>query len=153
MAELGAIAGIFGAGTKLSMMLFEFASAIGSSGSEVRAVGKEISLFCSVLRQVELTVTKSKDRLSPSSMETTNMVLEQCQTIFTEINTIVDDLQKQKQGPNQPSVDLLARVKWVFGKKSMVQMHRASLDSCSIMLHLMLTTLSVAHSGSIRSYV
>jgi hypothetical protein len=41
MAEIGAIAsiiGVVGAGSKLSLILFEFGSSIGSAGSEVRAI-------------------------------------------------------------------------------------------------------------------
>jgi hypothetical protein len=52
-AEIGAIAsiiGVAGAGAKLSIMLFEFASSVGSAGTEVKRIGIEISLFCSVLR-------------------------------------------------------------------------------------------------------
>jgi hypothetical protein len=48
MAEIGAIAtivGIAGAGAKLSIVLFEFASQVGSAGLEIRQIGTEISPF------------------------------------------------------------------------------------------------------------
>jgi len=57
MEAIGAIAsivGVAGAGAKLSIVLFEFASTVSSAGQEVRQIGIEISLFCSVLKQLSL---------------------------------------------------------------------------------------------------
>lgn len=59
MAEIGAIAsitGVVGFGAQLSMLIYDFASAVGSARSEVLSVGREISLFCAVLKQVGLVL-------------------------------------------------------------------------------------------------
>ena len=156
IGAIGAIASIFGvigAGAKLSIVLFDFASTIGSAGSEVRAIGTEISLFCSVLQQLELTLAKAQDRrYSISAIETTQEILDQCQTIFEDINSIIAGLQKQKPSSGEVSMDFKARLKWMF-KKSQVQMHRATLESCKITLHLMLTTLEFAQRVSTRRQV
>ena len=153
IGAIGAIASIFGvigAGAKLSILLFDFASTIGSAGSEVRAIGTEIALFCSVLQQLERTLAKAQDRrYSISAIETTQKILDQCQIIFEEINSIVGGLQKQKTSSGEVSVDFKARLKWMF-KRSQVQMRRATLESCKITLHLMLTTLEFAQKVSAR---
>jgi len=157
MAEaLGAIAsivGIVGAGAKLSIALFDFAGNIGSAGAEVRAIGTEITLFCSVLQQLERTLAKAKDRrYSISAIETTQKILDQCQFIFEEINGVVGRLQKQKSGEGEVSVDFKGRMRWVF-KRAKVQQYRATLESCKITLHLMLTTLEFAERVSARRRV
>jgi hypothetical protein len=157
MAEaIGAIASIFGiigAGAKLAIVLFDFASGLGSSGSEVRAIAVDISLFCSVLQQLERTLARAKDRrYSISAIETTQKILDHCQFVFSEIDGIVSGLQKHNSGTGEISVDFKARVKWMF-KKSKVQVHRATLESCKITLHLMLTTLDFAQKVSARRYV
>jgi hypothetical protein len=110
MAEVGVIAsliGIIGAGAKSSLGLFDFAHSIGSSGSEIRAMGKEISLFCSVLRQLERTLAESKYRHSSGALRTTNNVLEECKSIFNEIDTIVSGLQRQRRSSSEVSVESL----------------------------------------------
>lgn len=155
MAELGAVAsliGIIGAGAKLSLLLFDFGSSIGSAGSQVRSIGTEISLFCAVLKQLERTLAKAKDRrYSISAIETTHEILEQCQVVFNELQTIFDSLKKSKLSSGETSMDLLGRLKWVM-KRDQVRMHRATLESCKITLHIMLTTLEFADRVSARRY-
>jgi len=157
MAEIGAIAsiiGVAGAGAKLSIMLFEFASSVGSAGAEVKRIGIEISLFCSVLKQLQSTLTKAKAyRYSLSALETTQEVLDRCQDVFEEIEGIVDGLRKRGTGEAvETSMGLIARVKWTF-KRSKVQVLRTTLESCKITLHLMLTTLEFAQKIATRRSV
>ena len=154
MAEIGAIAsiiGVAGAGAKLSIVLFEFASTVGSAGLEVRQIGIDISLFCSVLKQLQSTLTKAKAyRYSISAIETTQEILDRCKEVFGEIEEILRSLQKGERDPSaEPSVDLIARVKWTF-MRSKVQVLRATLESCKITLHIMLTTLEFAQKIATR---
>ena len=153
MAELSAIAsivGIVGAGAQLSIALFNLAEVVGSAGSEIRLLGTEISLFCSVLKQLEKTLTKARScRYSMSAIETTQEILDRCRDVFKSIETAIDGLSKPKGQSLEPSVDLLARMKWAFAR-SKVQMQRATLESCKITLHLMLATLEFARKLSHR---
>jgi predicted glycosyl hydrolase (DUF1957 family) len=157
MAEaVGAIAsivGIAGAGAKLSIVLFEFASSVGSAGVEARQIGTEISLFCSVLKQLQSTLTKARSyRYSISAIETTQEILDRCQDVFKEIEEIIESLRKRRGKTAEASVDLVARVKWTF-KRSHVQMLRTTLESCKITLHIMLTTLEFAQKIATRRLV
>jgi hypothetical protein len=55
MEAIGATAGIVGvtdASAKLSVVLFECALTVSSAGQEGRHIGVEISLFCSVFKQL-----------------------------------------------------------------------------------------------------
>ena len=153
MAEVGAITsiiGIVGAGAKLSLLLLDFASSIGSAGAEVRSIGTEISLFCCVLKQLERTLTQAKNRCySTSAIETTRDILDRCRVIFKDLQIIFEEIQGNKAHSSETSIDFLRRIKWTM-KRSKVQMHRATLESCKITLHIMLTTLEFAQKVSER---
>lgn len=56
MAEFvlaASITGLAGVGAKLSLVLFDFASTVGSAGTEIQIIGKEIALFSSVMTQAQ----------------------------------------------------------------------------------------------------
>jgi hypothetical protein len=130
--------------------LFQFGASIGSASTEVKAIGTEISLFCSVLKQLHSTLTKAKSfRYSISAIATTQEILDQCQEIFNDIEAIVERLQKRKAGDVQPSLEFIQRVRWTF-QKSKVQLLRTTLESCKITLHIMLTTLDFAQKIATR---
>ncbi|MCJ1352032.1 MAG: Adaptor for signal transduction [Icmadophila ericetorum] len=153
MAEVGAIASIVGlivTGAQLSNVLFDVGSSLGSAGWEVRAVGTEIALFCSVMRLLERMLDRAEDRrYSIGAIETAQEILSQCQAIFNELKSILDGLQRNGSSSNETSVDFLTRIKWVI-RRPQVQMQRATLESCKITLHIMLTTLEFARRLSIR---
>jgi len=157
MEAIGAIAsiiGIAGAGAKLSIVLFEFASAVGSAGQEVRQIAIEISLFCSVLKQLQSTLAKAKAfRYSLSAIETTQEILDRCQEVFNEIEGIVNSLRKGG-GERSPEAtqDWVVRIKWTF-KRSQVQLLRSTLESCKVTLHIMLSTLDFAQKIATRRLV
>ncbi|MCJ1248300.1 Adaptor for signal transduction [Trapelia coarctata] len=149
MAELGLLAnlvGVVGAGLRLSLMLYEAASTFGSAGKEIRLMASDVSLFCSVLKQVHSMLTKAKAfRLSITAGQTTQDIIDRCQSIFDEIKEILDRLCNGSDG----TVDVLSRVKWTF-KKSKVLVLRESLRSFTAMLHLMLTTIDFAQNIASR---
>jgi len=154
MAELGAIAsiiGIIGAGAKVSISLYDFASSVGQAGTEVRIIATEISLFCSVLGQLKNTLSKAKAcRYSISAIDTAQEILDRCRALFDEIDGIVSALKKPKpDGSGETSTDFVARVKWTF-RKSKVKFLRSSLESLKITLHLMLTTLEIVRKTTSR---
>jgi hypothetical protein len=154
MEAISAIIGVAGAGAKLSILLFEFASTVGSAEQEIRQIGIEISLFCSVLKQLQSTLAKAKSyRYSLSAIETTREILDRCQQLFEEIEAIVCGLRKRGgERLVESSVDWIGRVKWTF-KLSQVQKLRTTLESCKVTLHLMLTTLEFAQKLAARRSV
>jgi hypothetical protein len=151
------IIGIVGAGAKLSVALFDFAGTVGSAGSEVRTIATEISLFCSVLKQLEkaLVVSAKNRRYSVSALETTHEILARCRDIFGEIEDVVLGLRgkhgSEKGDVREVSVDLKAKIKWTM-KRSRVQLLRATLESCKTTLHIMVTTLQFAQVVASRRY-
>lgn len=143
---------------ELSIILFDFGSTIGSAGSQIKAMGTEISLFCAVLKQLHGMLTKAKAfRYSISAIQATEDILKECRKIFEEIEAILEGLQKQASKSSQStgsesSVDFIARVKWTF-KRTQVQFLRSTLESCKNTLHIMLITLDIAQKVASRRYL
>ncbi|KAH6666899.1 hypothetical protein B0J14DRAFT_704958 [Halenospora varia] len=144
MAEIPALASIVGvasAGAKLSLLLYDFAASVASAKGDILAVGRDVALFCAVLRQVGSVFGNQKAaRFSSSALDTTLEIVERCKAIFEELNTIVQKLVKDRGDGAEAVVGFVAKVKWTF-KRSRVRLLQGSLDSMKITLHLMLTTL------------
>ena len=144
MVEIAAIASIVsvaGAGAKLSLFLYEFASTVASARGEVISVGRDISLACAVLKQVASVFGNEKTaRFSPTALGTTSNIVKRCQDIFQEIDNIVRGLMDDRADGTNSSMGFINKVIWAF-KRSRVQLLQGTLDSMKITLQLMLTTL------------
>ena len=142
MAELSALANILsviGAGIKLSTVLYEFASSIGSAGRDIRRLAGDVSLFCAVLKQVQSVLSKAKGfRVSMTAIDSTQEVLDRCQSVFDDLGQVIEKLKG-----NNDEVSLISRVKWTL-QKPKVQVLLESLRACTAYLHLMVTTLTLA---------
>jgi hypothetical protein len=151
MAEVAALANLTGViccGVKLSIALYDFASSLGAAGREIKTLGSDITLFCSVLKQVQLTLGKVNSfRISTNAIQTTQNILDRSSSIFDELFLIFAKLQKDENLP----VDFLTRVRWTF-KRAKVLVLRENLQSCTAMLHLMLTTMSFAQRIATKGY-
>ena len=144
MAELGAIAsivGLAGAGIKVSFALFDLADRIGSAGDEVKSFATELSLFCSVLQEVDNVLQDTANtRLTPAALSLVEEVTRRCRDVITYIEGIVGSLTKDQNPFDLPSIEWKGRVKWIF-KRSKIQVQRQTLESCKSTLQLLLTTL------------
>ena len=149
MAELGVLAnlvGVVGAGLKLSVALYDFASTLGSAGREIEDMGYDITLLCAVLKRVQSTLDSPKaTRLSVTAIQTTQDIVSRCQKILDDIKDILKKLRKE----GQSNIDVLARVKWTL-KRPKILMLRGSLQSCTTTLHLMLSTIDWARNATTR---
>ncbi|OAP55814.1 hypothetical protein AYL99_09966 [Fonsecaea erecta] len=142
---VASLANIIGAGLALSKGLYEFASVLGSASRDIKDLSTDISLFCSVLKHVQTTLTRARAfRLSMSAVQTAEDIVERCRVIFTNLQTTVDSLRK-----GEAKLDLLARVRWFFKEKRVLLVHE-QLKTCSATLHLMLTTLMLAQKIASR---
>jgi Ras association (RalGDS/AF-6) domain len=154
MAEIGLIASIIGVattGAKLSLILYQFADAVGSAARDVRIVASEISLFCSVLRQLDSTLQKAKAaRYSLTALAAAEAIMAECQRVFREIQDLVNGLKRESVStPEELVIAWTARVKWVF-QRSKVLIYRRTLESMKATLLLMLTTLTIVERVSLK---
>jgi hypothetical protein len=153
MAEIGIIAsviGVVGAGTRLSIVIFDFAASIGNAGRELQNVATEISGLCSVLKQLQMVLEHAHFQPSETAIESAKKIIGQCSKVFTEINEIVGELRRAKGDELFPSVDFVSKVKWTFSKKSKVLMLRSTLEACKSTLSVMLVTMLLAERVSQR---
>jgi hypothetical protein len=156
MAEIGLAASIIGvasAGAKLSLALYQFAEIVGSAASEVRSVAGDISIFCSVLHQLDATLQEAKaTRYSLTAITTAEAIVGECRNIFNQIQAVVDKLKRESvDTPQELTLAWTARVKWVF-QRSKVSLHQSKLESMKATLLLMLTALAMARRASVGQY-
>ena len=99
METAGAVAsvvGLAGAGAKIPITLFEVARKIGSTGAEMKATGKGMSLFCAVLKQLDLTLNKiPRKRCSIHAIAVTQEILDGCKDIFDKLESQSLELRQQ----------------------------------------------------------
>ena len=155
MAELGILASVIavvGAGTKLSIVIFDFATSVGKAEREVQNVATEISNLCSVLKQLQMILERAHFQPSQTAIESAQRIIEQCSEVFSEINDIVGELRSSNGDEVFPvhTMDFVSKVKWTFSKKSKVLMLRSTLDACKSTLSVMLVTMLLAERVSQR---
>ncbi|KAK3626765.1 hypothetical protein LTR56_019583 [Elasticomyces elasticus] len=150
MAELGLIAGIVGlvgAGAKLSIAIFDFASTIGHAGKELQNFGTEISQLCSFLQQLHILLNHAHFKHARTFVDDAERTVRQCQSAFVDVESIISGLRKKKGDDTFPSVDFVDKVKWTF-KRSRVLALRSTLESCKLTLNVMLSTMQLAETLS-----
>ena len=153
MAEIGIVAsviGIVGAGTKLSIVIFDFAASVGAAGRQLQNVATEISGLCSVLKQLQTVLENAHFHPSQDAIESAQRIIEQCLKVFTELDDVLGELRRVKGDDLFPSVDFVGKVKWTFSKKSKVLMLRSTLEACKSTLSVMLVTMLLAERVSQR---
>ena len=143
---IASIVGVAGAGATLSIAIFDIASTIGASGKELQDLSTEISLLCSVFKQLETLLSHAHFRYSNAAVETTRKILERCKEVFSELNDIVKELPPRNDN-SIPSVDF---VKWLGFKRSKVKLIKSTLESCKLTLGIMLSTMQLAEKASMR---
>lgn len=134
-------------GLQLSSTLLGSAKTAGSMAPNIRHLGADISLFCSVLKQVHLAVANSgMTKYSVGSRVLVQKIVRRCQKVFTSLDQIVDWL-----GPDgNHDEGFLAKADSVFGR-SHCQILRKMVEACTITLHILLHNLEVARCLSTRN--
>ncbi|KAI9163861.1 hypothetical protein HJFPF1_05489 [Paramyrothecium foliicola] len=155
-AEIGLAASIIGvasAGAKLSVALYQLAEIVGSAAQEVRSIASDISIFCSVLHQLDETLQEAKaTRYSLTAICTVETIIGECRHIFSQINEVVDKLKRESvDAPQELTLAWTAKVKWVF-QRSKVSLYQSKLESMKTTLLLILTALTMAKRASVGFY-
>jgi hypothetical protein len=188
MAELGIAGSIVGCvdfGAKLSLALFEFAAKLQHAPAEINRLAQDITIFCSVLRQVDAVFDETKDtQFSDQAVSTILDITKRCHGCLEDIQRALEAVKVEPmppktpkgqrkdeiwgvplgaesntsskvrawrpsgmggvvEAPEEPGTTFTRRVKWVF-RRSRVALLRQNLESMTITLHLMLTTLQLS---------
>jgi hypothetical protein len=144
MAELGlagALVGLAGSGANLAIQLFRIADSIGSAAKESRITAADMSLFSQSL----IAVGKLFDRPTANAemYQIAQTLAAGCRPLFSDIRDIVEQLQPKD--PKRSTVNVAARVKWVF-RKSRVQFILSALASYKATLTLLVASMDLQHA-------
>jgi hypothetical protein len=147
MAEIGLIASIVGVatlGSKISITLFQLASAFGSAASDVRFVAADTSALALVLTNLSNTLRARESRDSDGE-QIAGAVLLLCRSVMDDSQELITLLDPLIQASGTPSQKALLRVRWLF-EKSKFATHRQGLESLKSTLNLLIATMSFAAS-------
>ncbi|KAK5711521.1 hypothetical protein LTR17_018349 [Elasticomyces elasticus] len=131
MAELGLIAGIFGlvgAGTKLSITIFDFASTIGHAGKELQDFGTANSQLCSFLQQLHILLNHAHFKHVRTFVTDAERTVRQCQSPFVDVESIISALRKKKGDDTSPSVDFVDKLAETLSQKPCGDKRHAGLE-------------------------
>jgi hypothetical protein len=145
MAEISLIASIVqiaGIGAKVSITLFQFASALGSAGYDVRFVAADISALSLVLTHLSDTLRGRKSTESEGEQIAGAVVLL-CRSVVDDSQELLKHLDPLVNATGSASINAALRVRWIF-EKSKFATHRQSLESLKSTLNLLVTTMSLA---------
>ena len=95
-----------------------------------------------MLKQVGLTLEDAKSIANQTALDTTNEIAKQSKTVFDEIKSMVEMVQKKDERGHIRSITVAQRVKWCF-KKQRVQYLLGQLESLKLSLSIMLQTLQL----------
>jgi len=153
MAEIAIAASIIavaGAGAKMSSILHQLASDIGSAGKDARMIGNEVSSFCSIMNVLGTTLARAETaKYSTRCADNTRTLHENYLDIFDEITKFVESLRSQLPGACAKRSKWRSRAKCVFRKPRILYL-RACLDSYKHNLNLALNTLELVHKVATR---
>lgn len=138
---IASVIGVAGAGFRLSLILNAVGCEIASAGMEIHSISKGVTLFSLMLKQVGQTLQASDSVHSTEALETAQEITKECQTVFDEIQEMLDKVTSRKNnGALSPSVQ--QRFRWCF-KKGRVQYLLAQLESLKMSLLIMLQILQL----------
>jgi hypothetical protein len=192
MAEIGVAGTIISCidfGAKLSLALYEFAAKVNAAPSEISRLAQDITVFCSVLRQIDAVFDDTKDtQFSAQAISTISNITKRCHGCLEEILRALETVKSDTWRPKMPKRErkdeiwgvtlesdsgtnfkrrawrpagiggvvaayedrgttLAQRIKWVFSR-SKIALLRQNLESMTITLHLMLTTLQLSQPAA-----
>jgi Fungal N-terminal domain of STAND proteins len=134
MASLIAVAA---AGARISRTLYSFANVIGGTSEEIMPIGKEISAFSSMLRDLHDFVDDAKDLISKRALINANRILKDCKEVFTSIQQMLDSCNAG------PRTNFWQNLQWTFRREKVKPMC-AKLESFKLTLATLLSTMKLA---------
>ena len=155
MADLAtSILGIVSAGTKITLILAQLASDVGSAGKEIKMIGSEIRGSLTVLKT--LTEVLKKVEESPyfaHCVEVTKDMTTASLEMFVDILDAAKDLEdmvKGKEGKDG-KIGIMSRFQWAIFQRPKMVVLRAAIEAYKSNLALMLGTLSTAEKVGRRT--
>lgn len=149
MAEIGLIASILaiaGAGAKISLGLYEFASDIGSAGKEVRFIARDTNAFSQALTSLSQVLNGGTASSERARLIVGDLIVL-CRDILDDSAMLLKVLQPLVKLSGSHRNRLVLRIRWLFEKSKFV-FHRQSLESLKATLTLLVSTITYVDASS-----
>lgn len=133
---------VAGAGFRLSLLLNAIGVKLATADRDIEKIAKEISLFSLMLKQVGQTLQEAESVASQAALDTANEIAAQSQTVFHEVNEMMEMSQQRDGNGHLQLIKIAQRVKWCF-KKQRVQYLLGQLETLKLSLAIMLQILQL----------
>jgi hypothetical protein len=157
MAELAAsIIGIISAGTKVTLVLSQLASDIGSAGQEARMISSEIRTFCIILGTLKDTMEKIEgSSYYAHCFDMMRGMTDASANMFTEILDAAEALRDMITGKDgrDGKFTFVSKVQWVIFQKPKILVLRAAIEAYKSNIALMLGTINTLEKVARRTSV
>ena len=137
------VIGIAGAGFRLSLILNAVGAELADTDVEIQTIARGISSFSLMLKQVGINMQATKPLPSQSAIDTVSHIAKQSQSVFDEMKSMIEMVQKKDEKGNIQSIAITQMTTWSF-KKQRVQYLLGQLESLKLSLSLMLQILQLA---------
>jgi hypothetical protein len=140
-------------GTNLTFGLYDFsvANAFAPATEDVNKLAKEVNLLSQVLRQIGSRLKEDETLPSPDAFNTVRQILNQCQVVFTEIESLIPlGPSRQNSQDESPQMSVAnyspwrEELDWNALSQARTQYLLAHLESLKLTLSVMLQTLYTA---------
>jgi hypothetical protein len=128
MDPISSIVGLVAIGTHLGIKVAGLVSEFRAAPSAIVDLSKELSALCKILNQLDRVLTQRFGSKLPFSPELTldlQDVLNNCNTAFKELDTIMQKFEKREKGETFTTV--LRRVQWMMIEGDIMKI-RGSLE-------------------------
>jgi hypothetical protein len=133
------------------LLLNAVACQVANSGVDIHSISKGISLFASRLKQVGQLLQAEDSIHTREALETARQISDQAQTVFNEIEDMLDKVQEGEAYEDQKAPSVQQRFKSCF-KKQRVTYLLAHLESLKLSLTVMLQVLQLGRLMEMKRY-
>ena len=145
------VVAIVGAATKLSIGLYEIASALKDAGQEVRAIANDTSLFSRVLREIS-TVLEGNTEFVWHARSIAKDLIQVCQTVQQDGEYLLSILEPLVQQATKNRKHLLLRIRWLFQRSKFIY-HREMLGSLKLNLQLLMSVMQMSREPCVQTHI
>jgi hypothetical protein len=143
---------VAGTGLRLALLLNAVACQVANLGVDIHSISKGIALFSTSLKQLGQSLQAEHSVHTRECVDTAHQISHQAQTIFEEVEDMLDKVQKAEVNPDQRAVSLQQCFKTCF-KKQRVTYLLAQLESLKLSLIVILQILHLGRLQEVKRYV
>jgi Fungal N-terminal domain of STAND proteins len=125
------------AGVQVSRALYSIANVNGGSSEEIQSIGREISAFSGVLRDLHEFLDDAKGLISKRALLNADRILRNCKNVFANIQRMLESCSAG------PRMNFWHSLQWSFRREKVKPMY-AKLESFKLTLVILLSTLRLA---------